>query len=69
MTTWTPGTGQTKHVDYLVPTVNAAEAVESAKAAARAEGWVVATVARVRYAPGVDEPAWTVTLVLREREA
>lgn len=50
-------------VTYFYPVKSTAEAVELAKAAARAQGLHVATVARVTY---VERPTgWSVELIVR----
>lgn len=55
-------------VTYWSPATAAPEAVENAKAAARAEGFVVKTVARVARGYRGDVLGWEVELALRERE-
>lgn len=53
----------TERVTYFYPVKTTPEAVELAKAAARAAGHVVVTVARVVY---VERPTgWSVELVVR----
>lgn len=53
----------TKRVTYWYPDGSNADAVERAKQAARDEGFVPATVARVEYTE--DPVGWSVTLVIR----
>ena len=61
----------TRRVKYWVPLRSAPDAIEAAKCAARDEGFVVATVAKVVYDPREPDavPAWTVTLAVRSEEA
>jgi hypothetical protein len=67
-TDWRPGTGMVKRVTYWSGAATVPEAVESAKAAARDEGWVIKTVARVGRGYRGDALGWDVELALRERE-
>ena len=47
---------------------SAQEAVDDAKAQARADGWRVLTVAKVVYRPTGATPAWNVTLTVKPEE-
>jgi hypothetical protein len=57
-----------KRATYWSPATAAPQAVEDAKAAARDEGFVVKTVARVGRGYRGDVLGWDVELALRERE-